>query len=85
MTLQQTSLLAYAEVRDNLGPRQAAVLDCIAVFGPMNNRQIAQRLHWDINSVTPRVLELRKKQLVERDRTDVSAEGRKVMFWRSAA
>lgn len=82
--IQQTSLLAFSEIRNDLGPRQAAVADCIAAFGPMNNKEVARRLKWEINSVTPRVLELRQKQVVKLSRVDVSAEGRRVNFWELA-
>jgi DNA-binding MarR family transcriptional regulator len=82
---QQTSLLAYSEVRTNLGPRQATVLDCITVFGTMNNKQIGERLHLPINVITPRVLVLRSKGLVELDRQAVDVSGRRVNFWRAVA
>lgn len=83
MTVQQTSLFAYAQIREELGERQQQVLDAITVFGPLSNKDIAKRLHLDINSVTPRCLELRKKGLVELDRVDVGAGGRKACYWRS--
>lgn len=82
--LQQTSLLAFAEVRPKLGERQARVLDLLEEAGPLSNRDIARLLHWDINMVTPRCLELRQKGLVEPDHVGVDHTGRKVNYWRAA-
>jgi predicted ArsR family transcriptional regulator len=83
--VQQTSLLAYSDLTSELAPRQKAVADCVMAFGPMNNKQIANRLHWPINSVTGRVLELRNRGVLELERTDVDQTGRKQMFWKVAA
>lgn len=83
--MQQTSLEAYAEVRKKLNRRQADVLACIEEHGPINNRQIGERLHWPINAITPRVLELREKHRVESAYIDKDVTGRRVNFWRVAA
>lgn len=81
--IQQTSLLAFSNIRKDLPARQGQVLDCIEQYGPIANKTIAQMLNLPINSITGRVLELRRKQLVELARVDMSAEHRRVMFWRA--
>lgn len=59
--VRETSLLSYfGEVVQNLGNRQETVFSLLSVRGPMSNAEIAEQLGWPINSVTPRVNELRK-------------------------
>ena len=64
MTVQQTSIEAFASILPFLPPREAQVLDVIGSRGPLNNRQIAECLGLPINSITPRVHELREAGLV---------------------
>jgi hypothetical protein len=82
--VQQTSLAPYFdEVRPTLGQRQQRVLMAIRQIGPACNQQIADFLQKPINTVTPRVFELRKLGKVELDRKDIYAgTGRKVIFWK---
>lgn len=66
MSYQQTSLLAYQnDVLPKLSDRQQAVYEIIQRRSGLDNKRIAQILGWPINSVTPRVLELRTKGLVK--------------------
>lgn len=58
--IQQTSLLAFQEVRKELGNRQKAVYLCLQDLQSANNTIIARKMHLSINQVTPRVNELRK-------------------------
>lgn len=83
--LQQTSLLAYHnDVRPTLGQKQARVLNAIKALGTACNQEIADYLHLPINSVTPRVFELRALGKVEMDRKDLyPATNRTVIFWRA--
>jgi DNA-binding MarR family transcriptional regulator len=53
--MQMTSIEAFHSLK-NLGAKQQAVLD--ELTNPMTNRQLARRLGWEINRVTPRVNEL---------------------------
>jgi DNA-binding MarR family transcriptional regulator len=62
--MQITSLDSFKALAASLGARQQAVYYCLKTNGPMSNREIAKELHWPINSVTGRVMELRKHQLV---------------------
>lgn len=89
-----TSLLAYNDVLENLAERHEQVIKAILSFGTdgCNNKMIAAYLELDINSVTGRVNELRKKgkeQIVIYYKKDICPitlenENRKrlTMFWR---
>lgn len=60
MPVRQTSLFAYQEVKPQLGRRQQDVLEVIRRLPQCDNLMIAEKLRLPINSVTPRVNELRK-------------------------
>jgi hypothetical protein len=60
MTYQQTSRGAYADVLPGLGRRQSQVLEELQRKPRQTNKELSYSLHWLINEVTPRVLELRK-------------------------
>lgn len=79
---QITSNIAYKSIYDSLGTNQQIVLRAIASLGECNNQQIARHLGWEINRVTPRVLELRDKNLVTEIKKDRDKEtGRLCIFW----
>jgi len=62
--MQETSLEAYfSNVLPDLGAKQRAVLRIFTYDPSMNftNRELARELRWNINTVTPRVYELRGK------------------------
>jgi hypothetical protein len=59
-----TSLHAYALATQNLGKKQKEVLDTLRFFPDATNAEIAARLGWPINRVTPRMGELRTQGLV---------------------
>ena len=78
-----TSVLAYADVLENIGDRQMQVLKCILTIQPCSNLEILKYLHLPINSVTPRCQELRKMGVVVMDRIDKCIyTNRKVTYWR---
>jgi hypothetical protein len=60
--IQITSLQALAKVHKNLGARQALILEYLRNAGPHTNAEIASALNLPINTVTPRVKELRSEQ-----------------------
>ncbi len=60
MTVRDTSREAYADIQP-LSDRQAAVLGLLKRSEPLTNNEIADRLGWPINTVTPRVFELRAR------------------------
>jgi len=63
--VQDTSLAAFhAFSAEELGEKQQAVYYEIARHGPGSNREIAERMHLPINTITPRVKELRDMGVV---------------------
>ena len=82
--MQQTSLLAWIDVQTNLGDRQKAVFDVLKSRGPMNNLEISQVVGIPINSITPRVKELRERGFVEEHtKARCKTTGRLVIYWRA--
>lgn len=77
----ETSLLAYEEVLKNLGSRQQEVYFAIKTLKEADNLSISKYLNIPINSITPRVNELRKLGLVICSRVGKSITNREVMFW----
>ena len=61
--IQITSLQALSKVHKNLGARQALVLEYLRNAGPHTNTEIASALKLPINVITPRIKELRSKEL----------------------
>lgn len=83
--MQQTSLDAYfVDVKPKLNEKQTQVFRAIEAICPASNKQIANYLGWPINSVTPRVLELRQKRQV-RSAYVADDGGRKAHFWATNA
>ena len=62
--IQQTSLLAYQSILDDLSRRQKEVLEILGKHDGMTNKEIARALRLDINSITPRTNELVKRGIV---------------------
>lgn len=78
-----TSILAYTEVLENLGERQAQVYCVIRELKSCNNQMIANFLHLPINSITPRVNELRKQHIVMMDKKELCPHTlRMTCYWR---
>lgn len=78
-----TSILAYTEVLENLGERQTQVYCVIRELKSCNNQMIANFLHLPINSITPRVNELRKQHVVMMDKKDLCPHTlRMTCYWR---
>ena len=82
---QETSLLAYMDLLPHVGRCQQTILSVIEKANPsygITNLEIASYLKWPINSVTPRVKELRQMGLVYCARKRRSGiHGRKCMAW----
>ena len=76
--IQQTSLKAYQSV--NINKNQTMVLRVIRSMPGVCNKEIAHVLGWDINRVTPRVLELREKEIINSPGTK-QYNGREVMIY----
>ena len=78
-----TSLLAYSEILEDLGWRQRQVYEVIRRLKSCNNLTISRELNLPINSITPRVKELRDFGVVRQHRKDNCEEtGRLVIFWK---
>lgn len=81
--MRDTSLEAYDNVQEKIGENQMIVLDVIRKLGAPTNLEIARWLQWDINQVTPRVLELREKNyVVECQKRPCGITGNTAMSWR---
>ena len=87
MNYQQTSLDAFKEINKplSLGKKQEVVHKIIHMMQPCTNLMISRSLGWAINSVTPRVQELRKRGLVEEShRARDEMTGRTSIFWKES-
>ncbi len=62
--MDQMSLMAWVQIYNDLGRRQRVVLEAIKRRPNSNNREIAESLGLPINTVTPRVKELRSLGVV---------------------
>lgn len=78
-----TSILAYAEVLENISERQTQVYTVIRNLKSCNNVMIAEFLHLPINSITPRVNELRKLHIVMMDKKELCPHTKRLTcYWR---
>ena len=77
--VQNTSKMAFEGLSSAVAKRM--VFSLIWENPGICNAEIAQKLGWGINRVTPRVLELRESGLVE-EMGKKSINGRMVMSWR---
>jgi DNA-binding MarR family transcriptional regulator len=77
--------MAYQEVKKNLSRTQSQVLEAIEEQGEITNKQLAKHLGWEINSVTPRVLELRTKGKVVECYKGEDVTGRTAIYWGTPA
>ena len=59
------SLEAYNSIIESLGPRQQIIFEALR-NNPASNKTLAKRIGLEINQVTPRTLELRKKGIVKK-------------------
>ena len=82
--MQDTSLFAYRIATQHLGAKQKAVLDALRFFPDATNRELKEYMHWEINSITPRVGELRDQGLVlDAGIRPCKYTGRRVRAWRA--
>jgi predicted transcriptional regulator len=80
--MEETSLMAYKEIEPTLGERQKEVYLAIKSLVETDNLLLSRYLRLPINSITPRVLELRKLGLVKKVRVGKSiVTNRNVNFW----
>jgi DNA-binding MarR family transcriptional regulator len=83
--ITQTSLAAYlTDVKPKLNQKQHEVYRAIEEYGPITNKQLAEVMNRPVNTITPRVLELRQKRHIV---SCFIAEdgGRKAHYWGTPA
>lgn len=79
--IRHTSKLAWKDIQSKIGERQRQVLEVLR-RGDMSNREIMRETGLEVNTVTPRVYELRKAGLVIEKGTKVDPEtNRTVLVW----
>lgn len=83
--VRDTSIAAYrTDVRPTLSERQKTVYELLEHEINLTNSEIAARLDWPINCVTPRVYELRDMGLVIEDgKRHCRVTGRTAYAWRA--
>ena len=83
MSATNTSRQAYGDLKYKLGCRQLSVLKVIEKYPDgITNLEICRELNWPINTVTPRVFELRTAGLVaEKCRRPCRLTSRKSIAW----
>src|ERR1700694_832537 len=82
--IQDTSLFAYAIATKDLGKKQKEVLDALRYFPDATNAELAQKLGWPVNRITPRALELRGMGLVmEAGRRRCKVTGSTAHAWKA--
>jgi hypothetical protein len=82
--MQPSSLDAWKSIQANLGQRQKTVFKALQEIGEASNKQISKLLGWPINTITPRVLELRNMGLVDFSREQVDLKtNRTEIVWRA--
>lgn len=80
--VRETSREAYHNIEATIGPRQRTVYMLLFQKGAMTNNEIAEALQWRINTITPRVNELVKMDLVrEAGRRACNVTGFKAIAW----
>lgn len=86
MSVQETSLDSFIEINKDemgLGQRQLIVYSALLYLKRATNSMIAKHLRLPINCVTPRIFELREKELVEESHKDkCPVTGRSAIFWK---
>lgn len=80
--MRATSIESFMLILENIGERQTQVLKAIKKLQPCSNLMISQYLRLPINSITPRVKELRDFGIVRMRYVDICPETkRKVTYW----
>ena len=81
--MRDTSLLAYADVLENLGERQMQVFRKLRELKFASNFKLAQELGLPINRVVPRIKELRDYGVVMFYRKEICPQTNKlVTIWK---
>lgn len=83
MNIQQTSLFTYYnEIKPKLGKRQKLIYEALKTRENFTNQEIADHLGLQINTITPRIKELRDAGLVRfACERKCESTGRNVKAW----
>ena len=80
--VQATSLKAYKGIKQMLTNKQAIVLNVFSYNEYFTNSELADKLGWSINRITPRVFELRAKNKLEKKyKRKCRITGRTAIAW----
>ena len=79
--MQKTSMDAYLSIKRELGNKQQIIFDSLKFIGPATNENMALRLNWPINRVTPRMGELRKLGMVKQMYEEPGKSGKMAIVW----
>ena len=81
--MQQTSLLAFQEIKKELGNKQKEVFNMLKNLGCANNNILAHKLNWEINRVTGRIRELAYKGRIKKAyESKCPYTKRKTIWWK---
>ena len=84
MSVTSTSTESYIKLRNTLGVKQGMVYDVLREIGPCSNRELAEHMNLPINTITPRIKELRDKEMVVEDGKGFDPKTkRKVILWKA--
>lgn len=78
--MRDTSIEAYYSLV-KVNQKQKMVLDTIKQIYPCTDQDIATKLDWPINRVTPRRGELEKLSLIESKGKQLTSSGRRAHAW----
>jgi len=78
--MQQTSIIAYLQLQPELSTRQEQIYKTLQKIGVATNKDLSNNTGLPINSITPRILELRKKGLVKAEYY-TQQNGRTAIAW----
>ncbi len=80
--VRETSLDAYHQL-EGLSAKRKRVFEAIKELGEACNLDIAYKLQWPINRVTPRTNELVKMRIVTEAKRDITPRtGKRVIYWK---
>lgn len=81
--VQETSINVYHdEIKPKLGEKQLVVLAAFETRESFTNLELSHYLGWPINTITPRVFELRKVgRLIEKERRICTKSGYRAIAW----
>lgn len=86
MSVRDTSIISFIQVKKNIGVKQTQILSAVRHLGEPTNLEMSTFLGWPINQITPRTNELVKKGLLaEAGKRPCHVSGRLALTWRTYA